>query len=60
MKDIEMDPESVSKDINILKKSLRFKMIVGVGLTIYGVVGKSNFKENTKPDLDLDLGFVNF
>ena len=25
-----------------------------------GVVGKSDFKENPKSDLDLDLGFVNF
>ena len=30
-------------------------MVVGVG-----VVGKSDFKENPKSDLDLDLGFVNY
>ena len=29
----------------------------GAGLVL---VGKSDFKENPKSDLDLDLGFVNF
>ena len=32
---------------------------MGVGGGLGWVVGKSDFKENSKSDLDLDLGFVN-
>ena len=32
--------------------------VVGDGESRVGVVGKSDFKENPKSDLDLDLGFV--